>query len=89
MPTPIPKERIAELQQFGICGPALAWLSAGGRCYEDLSEHPEWCFVSAYTHGGDVRLLQEIVIAHGDAALRRKFAQHVRGADRARLLEGL
>ena len=85
----ITKERQAELAKMAICKEARDWLAAPGRSYEHLAEHPEWAFLSAKYYRGDLATMQAIVIAHGDAKLRRKFAQHVPGADREALLEGL
>jgi hypothetical protein len=60
-----------------------------GRTYEDLAEKPHWALIAARFPGANVAKLGEIVAAHGDAALRRRFAAEIPGADVALLLGGL
>lgn len=85
--TKITDERIEELRRMNACSPALDWLK--DKTIADLKDHPEWAFLSAKYYRGDVTALQAIVIAHGSPELRRKFADHVPGADRDALLNGI
>jgi hypothetical protein len=87
--TPIPEERLVALRKMAICSPALAWLAAPGRTYEDLGSHPEgphWAFLAARFEGADVPKLQQIVMDYGTPELRKKFAEHIPGADKKALL---
>lgn len=86
---PITVERVQALKRMNICGPAAAWLSEEGRTHADLAEHPEWAFLSAKYYGGELAVMQAIVIAHGSPELRRKFATYVPGANVMALLDGL
>ncbi|MCI4340175.1 MAG: hypothetical protein L3J73_02765 [Thermoplasmata archaeon] len=92
MATPIPQHRLDALARMTLCQPSRDWLAVPGRTYEDLGsipEGPHWAYLAARYPGANVELLQAVVIAHGDAETRRKFAANVPGADRAALLAGL
>jgi hypothetical protein len=90
--TPIPADRLAALARLPLCAPARAWLAGPSPSYEDLvsiPEGPHWALLSAMYYGGPVDLLQAVVISAGSPDIRRKFAAHVPGADKAALLAGL
>lgn len=85
----VSKERIEELRRMNACKPALDWLAENGRTLDDLAQHPEWAYLSAKYYRGDLATMQQIVLLHGSAELRQKFADHVPGADVAALTKGL